>query len=176
MSDLGRHLNQEDKWPLLEEYRHRHQLDTLVETGIGPGGYGSGMLCGFPTYIVIDCQPGNVALAKAKGFDARLGDSAELLPGVLEEIDGPALFWLDAHKGFTDPEEWPEFPTVRELEALAADPRPHVILIDDLWQMTPDSWSPMKGALPLDEFRAFVDGLGRWVREDRDEIMRLVPM
>lgn len=172
--NLGRHLTAQDKVELLDSYGRRHGLRTLVETGLYLGA-GSGMRCSaFQRYIAVDCQPENVRLAKEAGFDARLGDSAALLPGILRELDEPALFWLDAHGIREDPEEWPDFPTLRELELLADDPWPHVVLVDDLWMFVPDP-PLLRGAPSLRQLWAYVDGFGRWRREDADEVMRLTP-
>jgi len=61
------------------------------------------------------------------------GDSATVLPEVLATLDGPAVFWLDAHYS-----EWvtargeSDTPIMRELELILAHPVPgHVLLIDD---------------------------------------------
>ncbi len=63
----------------------------------------------------------------------RRGDSAEVLPALLGQIDEPCLFWLDGHysgpktgRGETDT------PILRELEAIFAHRvKTHVVIIDD---------------------------------------------
>lgn len=64
-----------------------------------------------------------------------LGDSGEELSKVLRKLDSPALVWLDAHWSpdlkYARPSKVGECPLLNELEALNADGRPHVILIDD---------------------------------------------
>ncbi len=63
-----------------------------------------------------------------------LGDSGDILPLVLEEIDAPATFWLDGHycgegsgKGKTNT------PLLQELEHISKHPiKTHTILIDDI--------------------------------------------
>jgi FkbM family methyltransferase len=61
------------------------------------------------------------------------GDSGRLLPAVLDEIDQPAVLWLDGHYSMLDTAKGDlETPIVAELETVFArrDKR-HVILIDD---------------------------------------------
>lgn len=60
------------------------------------------------------------------------GDSADVLPKVLAELDRPALFWLDGHfsGGVTGGPKEP--PILSELEALLQHPiKDHIIVIDD---------------------------------------------
>lgn len=60
------------------------------------------------------------------------GDSGELLPAILRQIDRPCLFWLDAHFscGLTGRSDL-ETPVRRELEAILGHRQRHTILIDD---------------------------------------------
>lgn len=67
------------------------------------------------------------------------GDSRELLPKIIDELPGPrpALFWLDAH--WSQDLKYPrpkvgECPLLAELDAVVADGRNHVIMIDDARQ------------------------------------------
>lgn len=60
------------------------------------------------------------------------GNSADVLPEVLRELDEPALFWLDGHfsGGITSGPKEP--PIVSELRALISHPiQNHIIVIDD---------------------------------------------
>lgn len=62
------------------------------------------------------------------------GDSKDLLPNIIEKIDGPAIFWLDGHYsgGVTACGE-KTTPILEELNAIFASGRKdHVILIDDI--------------------------------------------
>ena len=62
------------------------------------------------------------------------GDSTELLPHVLEKLQGPALFWLDAHySGGETAQAELETPIMSELKSiLGSTAHDHVVLIDDL--------------------------------------------
>jgi hypothetical protein len=60
-----------------------------------------------------------------------MGDSADVLPGVVASLDGPALFWLDGHFS-GGPTADSHVPVLAELDAVLASPLDHVILIDDI--------------------------------------------
>ncbi len=58
------------------------------------------------------------------------GDSAILIKKVLNEVQGRALFWLDAHDSGTITAD--NAPIVKELEAIFVHPiKNHLILVDD---------------------------------------------
>lgn len=61
------------------------------------------------------------------------GDSATILPKILEKIDSPCLFWLDAHYSAGNTARGDiDTPIIQELEAILHHPvKTHVILIDD---------------------------------------------
>jgi hypothetical protein len=61
------------------------------------------------------------------------GDSADVLPQLLNSINEPALFWLDAHySGGITAKGKSATPVLRELTAIIARDKPaHVILVDD---------------------------------------------
>ena len=172
------HPGPDEKLVVLADYRDRYGLKTMVETGLYLG-RGSGMSLNFPRYIVIDHQQSNCDSAQADGFDTRCGDSGDLLPGVLAELDGPALIWLDAHGVDDDFPGFPDFPLFRELAAIAICAGPnssdHVVLIDDIEMMKGGAESPLAGSSTLTELRTVVDNYGLWDREETDEIMRLTP-
>lgn len=70
-------------------------------------------------------------------FDEKLvlicGDSAKYLEEVLNEVDEPALIWLDAHAGAQKYARGPEdVPLLTELEIIKNHPiKNHIIAIDD---------------------------------------------
>ena len=65
------------------------------------------------------------------------GYSPDVLPGILEQVPGPALYWLDGHGGTFGADDVPahikECPVLDELEAIAKHPHADrsVVLIDD---------------------------------------------
>lgn len=83
-------------------YQRRYRLRTFVETGM----YTSEMVQAISPYVerVISIEVAPALHAQAvRRFAGRedirllLGDSATLLPIVIESLDEPALFWLDGH-------------------------------------------------------------------------------
>lgn len=67
--------------------------------------------------------PGNVSFV--------LGDSAQQLDKICTGLDGPALFWLDAHAGAGYFGDEDRCPLIEEINAINASTFQHVILIDD---------------------------------------------
>jgi hypothetical protein len=60
-----------------------------------------------------------------------LGDSVGELPGIMRDLKGPALFWLDAHAGAGYFADTDICPLVAELETVLASPHDHCIIVDD---------------------------------------------
>jgi len=76
--------------------------------------------------------------AAMKRFDgssrvtALQGRSEDVLTSLLKRIDGPAVFWLDAHwSGLDTAGKENECPILAELAVLNAQANRHVILVDD---------------------------------------------
>ena len=70
---------------------------------------------------------------KDKNVTILQGDSGKVLPGVMEQITAPAIFWLDGHysEGVTA-KGAKECPIFEELGAIfSAAPLHHILLIDD---------------------------------------------
>ena len=86
------------------------------------------------------------------------GDSATLLPAVLETLDGPALFWLDGHyMGGESGRGTEDTPVIAEMAALLGHTmRGHVVLIDDARLFDGTGGYPR-----LHEFTAWVKPSGR---------------
>jgi hypothetical protein len=83
------------------------------------------------------------------------GDSGQVVRRVLEQLDGPALFWLDAHwSGGMTARGTDDSPIVPELRHILADPRPHVILVDDARYFTGAGGYPT-----MDGLRELVHGI-----------------
>lgn len=83
------------------------------------------------------------------------GDSSKLLPSVIQEIEGPALFWLDGHYsgGCTAKGEMCT-PIIQELKVIGLRSTQDVILIDDARLFTGRDDYPT-----LDEVRKLVDDI-----------------
>ena len=119
-------------------YQARYGLRTFVETGTYTGEMVHAMSGHVDRIVSIEVAPALHAQA-AKRFASQphihllLGDSAALLPSVLESLEGPALVWLDGHyMGGESGRGTVDTPIMAELTALVAHPvRGHVVLIDD---------------------------------------------
>jgi hypothetical protein len=90
------------KRTLLRDVAKRYGLRVLVETGTYMGETAWALRRDFDRIETIELEPTLARLARIRfGSKARVrvheGDSATVLPQILEALDEPALFWLDAH-------------------------------------------------------------------------------
>ena len=119
-------------------YQRRYRLRTFVETGTYTGEMVHAVSPYVERVISIEVAPALHAQA-ARRFAGRdnirllLGDSATLLPAVIESLDEPALFWLDGHfMGEESGRGAQDTPIVAEMTSLLSHRvRGHVVLIDD---------------------------------------------
>lgn len=160
-----------EKIQVLRAYASEYKLTTMVETGLYNGS-GSGMQMRdlIEQYIVVDIDIEQIKAAKSRGADkVWWGDSAEQMPRLLRTLDGPALFWLDAHL-VAEAGEQNSSSLSGELAAILAWPHAaaSVILIDDLRMFGREGWPTLTG---LREQVA-----GWWELLEADDIMRLTPL
>lgn len=119
------------------EYAQRYSLRTFIETGTYYGEMIRAALRSFDRIYSVEIEPhfyrrARSVFRKEPHVSILQGDSAAVLPGILQSLSGPALFWLDAHYsgGLTGSADT-ECPTSAELRSIFAHPHKHVILIDD---------------------------------------------
>jgi len=143
-------------------YQSRYRLRTFVETGTYTGEMVQALNGHVDRIISIEVAPALHAQASRrfagqKHIRVLQGDSASLLPGVLESLDGPALFWLDGHyMGGESGRGDEDTPIMAEMTALVGHPvRGHVVLIDDARLFDGTGGSPR------------LDELTRWVGQRR---------
>ena len=145
------------KQAIVKEYARRFGLAVLVETGTLHGDMIEGTRRIFQRVVSVELAPHLARRATAR-FAAQPsvtileGDSANVLPQVLAQLEEPALFWLDGHYSGDDTARGDQETPVRtELAAVLAHPvRDHVILIDDARAFG-------RGDYPtIDEIRAIV--------------------
>jgi hypothetical protein len=148
-----------DKARLIRRYGQGHE--TLVETGTYLGDTVAGCLPHFQRINTIELDPALAEAARQRFKNESPvtvieGDSYTELARLCNEIDEPAVFWLDAHScgpGTAKSEHDP--PLLWELQAIVERDQPDVVLIDDARHM---------GAQP--------NRFQRWVR---DHLLRLQP-
>ena len=119
-------------------YQQSRQFTTFIETGTFTGEMVDAMRPHFRRLISIEMSPGIHASARRRfagvpHIELLLGDSAVVLPRVLEKVRDPALFWLDGHfMGGSTARGGEDSPIRHELSALLRHPvRRHLVLIDD---------------------------------------------
>lgn len=126
------------KQKTVKEYAKKFSLSILVETGTYLGDMIDATKKTFNRIVSIELDKNLYEQAKKKfnGFDHISiihGDSAEMLPKILDDITQPCLFWLDGHySGGTTRKGELETPIRQELRHILEHPiKGHVVLIDD---------------------------------------------
>jgi len=162
---------------LVLEYAKRYRLSTLVETGTYMGDMVEACRRRFNAVFSIEIDTTLYQQAKER-FRSHAhvtivqGDSAEVLPGILEKVKEPCLFWLDGHYsgGVTGKGER-ETPIDSELRHIRRHGRRDVILIDDARCFIGANDYPT-----IEELRTRVEELWPGHRfEIADDIIRIVP-
>ena len=122
---------------MLNNYKNKF----FVETGLGSGGgLKLALHSGFEHVYSIEISErrvkkhGNKMIKKYPNKVSIIcGDSANVLWSIIETINSPITFWLDAH---LKPNVNVEPPLIKELEIISRHPiKNHIILIDDIRQM-----------------------------------------
>lgn len=162
----------------LRDYGRRYGLRTLVETGTFKGDTVRALRRDFDRIYSIEIDEGLHQRARRRcrtQQSARLlqGDSAVVLPAVLNELTEPALFWLDAHySGAGTGTGDIETPILGELRTILSHRGlRHVILIDDHREFVQGQVDyPSEHAV-----RELAEAAG-YAAEVRHDILRLVPL
>jgi hypothetical protein len=125
------------KHATIVEYGRRAGASTLIETGTFLGDTIDAVLPNFRRVITIELDE-SLAEAARRRFRTRPqvtvlhGNSSDLVPGVMAELQAPAIFWLDAHfSGFPTAMSETETPLIGELSTILSHPLPHTVLVDD---------------------------------------------
>lgn len=125
------------KQTLIRNLARKHGIRILVETGTHHGDMVESMRRHFERVYSIELSPHYASRARARFVRAGNvslveGDSGEKIGEVLTRLSAPALFWLDAHfSGANTARAATDTPVVQELRTILADPREHIIVIDD---------------------------------------------
>ena len=112
--------------PGIREIIEEYGLKAFVETGTWLGAsVEQAVLWGFECIRSCDVNPEYVRMAREKFqvfIDFYEGRSHQVLPMMVEDLDKPTLFWLDAHLPLyhdaTMVEEFDKFPLLEEFKAI----------------------------------------------------------
>lgn len=117
--------------------RRFSSIRTFVETGTANGDTCYALQEYFTRLYTIELVPSSyessrTRLQEFEQIKCLFGDSAQVLPQLLAEINEPCLFWLDGHwSGSLEARGAVDTPVASELATIFATGLPHVILIDD---------------------------------------------
>jgi hypothetical protein len=166
-------LNATGKHDLIRSVARDHGLRVLVETGTYEGETTYWLRNDFDRLVTIELEPrlyelANARLAPYEQIRVVHGNSPQVLPDVLADLDRPALFWLDSH-GCTTKSAVGGSPAVAELELILAHPAAgHAALIDDVRLLGTPGWPS------LDDLRALAESHGRHF-DVADDVARVLP-
>jgi len=167
----------------VKNFARRFSASTMVETGTYTGNMVSAIKNDFQEVFSIELDDVLFSAAKDKfcGLDhvhILHGDSATVLPKVLDRIRGCCIFWLDAHySGGNTARGHADTPIVDELrQILSCMHIEPVILIDDarlFVSHTPDSILDDSWPMLTDLSRIVLDKHPTWVFDVQDDIIHI---
>ncbi|MBN2636386.1 MAG: hypothetical protein JXR61_08950 [Prolixibacteraceae bacterium] len=125
------------KQKVIREYQEKYNCKTLVETGTYLGYMVAAQKNNFENIYSVEISEKLYLRAKKlfrkyPHIKLLLGDSGKVMPQIMEQINGKALFWLDGHysAGITSKGEL-NCPIWKELDAIFENRNDHILLIDD---------------------------------------------
>ena len=128
---------------IIKLYAKRFSINIFIETGTYLGDTVKAVKKNFKEIYSIELNKmlyltAKQKFVKYKHINIILGDSSKKLPEILSKLDGPCLFWLDAHySGGNTSKANVETPVTKELRCILNHPnKNHVILIDDAHDFT----------------------------------------
>lgn len=136
------------KQKVIQEYKDRYGIQTLVETGTYLGDMIAAQLPHFKRILSIELSEdlhgrAKYRFRKSPKVELYQGDSGKVLHTIVPKLKEPALFWLDGHysAGITAKGDlWT--PIYAELDAILQQDVPHVLLIDDAQGFTGENDYP----------------------------------
>jgi hypothetical protein len=151
------------KRALLRDVAKRHHLRVLVETGTYMGETAWALRRDLDRIETIELEPTLARLARVRfknvpSVHVHEGDSASVLPRILETLSEPALFWLDAHPSTDRTSHDAPIPLRAELAAIGEHAvAGHVVLVDDLQYLGTPGY-PTRAELALPGYLLEEDG------------------
>lgn len=123
----------------LKKIQEIFQANVFIETGTFRGNTTIGASRLFREVHTVELDESNYRTARSrfegiKNIHAHHGDSAALLPGIIEKVEGKIIFWLDGHySGEGTAKSDKEIPIIEEIGAIArSGKKDSVILVDDI--------------------------------------------
>jgi len=164
------------KQKVVAEYGERFALRTLVETGTYYGEMVAAQKRRFERIYSIEFAPELAKRAERKFAGEQhikifCGNSREILPKVLAQLNAPALFWLDGGYFMWSGKESDQQRLSVELDMILSHLFPHIVLLDDARGLTGRKGVPSVGDIKAQVERKFP---GRQVRVEYD-ILRVTP-
>jgi hypothetical protein len=162
----------------VRSYARRYGPRVFVETGTYMGDMAHAVRDQFERILTIEldtsfCRAARWRLRKLAHVTVLEGDSKSILPVILESLDEPSLFWLDAHySGWPTAKSDVDTPILDELDVvLSHGVAGHVILIDDARCFI--GWNDYPTIAELREF--VVSRRPEMMLEVSDDIIRIHP-
>ncbi len=131
------------KQMVIREYQERSGYSLLVETGTHLGNMVEAQKSIFKQIISIELdldffEKAKERFKKDKHIRIVQGDSGKVLPSIMEQIDEPAIFWLDGHySGGVTALDDKKCPIFDEMDAVFDGKKlNHILLIDDARDFT----------------------------------------
>ncbi len=130
-------ITSEARCDIIRAYAVLYRMNNFVETGSADGDTCLALQGTFAKMYTIEIVPTvqrrtAQRLSVYPEIECFLGDSAEILPGLLARINEPCLFWLDGHYcGSLEARAEKDTPVKEEIEIILQTGLPHLILIDD---------------------------------------------
>jgi hypothetical protein len=156
------------KRQLIRDWQRHTRLAWFVETGSGDGATINDVAGVFVHVVSIEIGVDNYMLCHRRFLRVPQvtlihGDSNVVLPDILDVIQGPAIFWLDAH--YCGSHRGPvDTPVLDELVHIFHREQPNVILIDDARKFGADPAYPTVQAIEAlvhshghDAYRCYVE-------------------
>jgi hypothetical protein len=167
------------KQQVVIEYLKKFGLRTFIETGTYKGKMVYAVMPYVDTIYSIELDPVHCLRVQKRfagypNIHIIHGQSGDVLPGIMADINEPCLFWLDAHYSGGSTAKGPQdTPIMQEMQCLLSHPLAdrHVILIDDARCFVGKDVYPA-----IEELQQFIlDCKQDWVFEVKDDIIRTNP-
>jgi hypothetical protein len=136
------------KQDVIKYFQREYAVKILIETGTFRGEMVYAQRKNFQKIISIELshelyKTAQKKLKKFKNIRIIQGDSGKILSEIINDIEWPAIFWLDGHfSGFETAKGSLETPVKLELETILNSKINHIILIDDARMFTGENDYP----------------------------------